>query len=335
MNLLFSCIGRRGYIVDFFRAVLEPEDRIIGTSNSPWTSGFSSCDLGVVLPDIKSPNYIPSVLRLCREQEVNALYSFFDLDISALSRHRRDFAALGVVPIIPSAEASDICFDKQRTCLFLQENGFHAPQTFSSLAEAGEAIRSGHLGFPLVIKPRHGYASKNLFWARNPKELEVFFHYVPGMLVQESLSGQEYHLDICTDLHGRVLAAVPKRKVSMRAGETDQAQVCDAPELMDFALRLGSALGEHGHVGPLDVDLFVDEDRIVVLELNPRFGGGYPLAHFSGADFPRLTLKMIRGESIDPQIGRFKSGVVMMKQYKLLMGEPDAFFGSIVNMREK
>jgi len=89
-------------------------------------------------------------------------------------------------------------------------------------------------------------------------------------------------------------------------------------------------------VGPLDVDLFVEGDRASVLEMNPRFGGGYPASHLAGADFPRLILRMIRGEPVEPEVGQFRSGVMMMKEYRILGWESlDAFVGDVqlVNLK--
>lgn len=326
MNILFSCIGRRGYIAEYFRSHLSPDDRIIGTGNREWTSGFRNCDLAFILPDIVSPNYIPTLIELCRNQKVDALLSFSDPDIDLISQHLNELRHAGVVPVIPSAAANKICFDKYSTYLFLKENGFNTPQTYIDFEEAIEAINTGQLAFPLIIKPRHGSASCNLFIARNKKELDVFFHYAPDMLIQEMINGQEYGFDICNDLQGHVLSVVPRRKIAMRSGETDQAETCNEPSLLDLGLRLGEKLG---HVGPLDVDLFVRGDRVFILELNPRFGGGYPLSHLAGADFPGLIVKMIKGEPVQPQIGQFRSGVIMMKEYKIYGGEISEFLTSI------
>lgn len=335
MNILLSCIGRRGYIADYFRAHLGPNDRIIGTSNTEWTSGFKACDLGVVMPDIQSPEYVPVLIELCREHQVDALLSFFDPDINVLSRHLDEFRAARVLPVIPSSKANDICFDKYGTYIFLREHdGLDAPETFLSLEEAVSAVEAGKATFPFVVKPRRGFASLNLFRASHNRELEVFFHYAPDMMIQEMLTGQECHLDICNDLRGQVLAVVPKRKISMRAGETDQAETCDDPDLIDLGLRLGRALGRYGHVGPLDVDLFVQDGRATILEMNPRFGGAYPASHLAGADFPRLLLDMIRGDEPEPRVGEFRSGAIMMKEYSILGGEPlDVFCSNVVHMR--
>jgi carbamoyl-phosphate synthase large subunit len=326
MNILFSCIGRRGYLAEYFRSHLSPDDRIIGTGNREWTSGFRNCDSAFIVPDIVSPNYIPTLIELCRDQKVDALLSFSDPDIDVISQHLNEFRSAGVVPIIPSPTANKICFDKYSTYLFLKERGFNKPQTYIDFEEAIKAINTGQLAFPLVVKPRHGSASCNLFIARNKKELDVFFHYVPDMLIQEMISGQDYGFDICNDLQGQVLSVVPRRKIAMRSGETDQAETSNDPILIELGLRLGKELG---HIGPLDVDVFVQGSEVFILELNPRFGGGYPLSHLAGADFPRLILKMIKGEPVQPQIGQFQPGIIMMKEYNICGGKITDFLTSI------
>jgi carbamoyl-phosphate synthase large subunit len=332
MNILFSCIGRRGYIAEYFRSHLSSDDRIIGTGNTKWTPGFRNCDLAFILPDIVSPDYIPTLITLCRDQKIDTLLSFSDPDIDVISRHLNEFRSAGVVPVIPSPAANKICFDKYQTYLFLKESGFNTPQTYLDFKEAINAIDTGRAAFPLVVKPRYGSASLNLFIARNAKELDVFFHYAPDMLIQEMVSGQEYGFDICNDFQGQVLSVVPRRKIAMRSGETDQAETCNDPSLIDLGLRLGEKLG---HVGPLDVDLFVRGNEAFILELNPRFGGGYPLSHLAGADFPRLILKIIKGEPVQPQIGQFRSHVIMIKEYNICGGEITDFTSAIQSLSER
>lgn len=334
MNILLSCIGRRGYIADYFRVHLAPGDRIIGTSNSRWTPGFSACDCGVILPDINSPDYVPALMTLCREQNVQTILSFFDPDIDVLAQHLGAFRALGMIPVLPSPEANHICFDKYRSYLFLREHGFSTPETFLDLKQALRAVAGGKVAFPLIVKPRYGFGSHNVFRAANAKELEVFFHYAPEMLVQEMATGQGFGSDILLDLQGQVVSVVPWRKISCRVGETDQSVTTDVPILMELALRLSQQLGRLGHVGPLDVDWILDDDNILVLEMNPRFGGGYPVSHLAGAGFPRLILKMLRGDSLEPQIGQFRPGVIMAKAYNILGGEGPDIFGPILDMRD-
>jgi carbamoyl-phosphate synthase large subunit len=284
------------------------------------------------MPDILSSDYIPTLITLCQEQKIHALLSFADPDIDVLSRRLDEFRTAGILPVIPNPGVNDICFDKYHTYLFLREHGFNTPETYIELEKAVSAIDAGKIAFPLMVKPRCGSASRSLFRARNVKELDVFFHYAPDMLIQEMMTGQEYGFDICNDFQGQVLSVVPRRKIAMRSGETDQAETCDTPSLIDLGLRLGEELR---HVGPLDVDLFVQGSKTFILELNPRFGGGYPLSHLAGADFPRLILKMIQGETVQPQIGQFRPGIIMMKEYNILGGEITEILGNVIKISWK
>ena len=102
MNLLLSCIGKRGYIAEYLREHLRHGERIIGTSNTPWTPGFQACDIGVLMPPIASDEYVPAVIEICGKHEVTGLLSFFDPDVITLARHRDAFTAAGV----PSPAAS-------------------------------------------------------------------------------------------------------------------------------------------------------------------------------------------------------------------------------------
>ena len=332
MNILLSCVGRRGYIADYFRPHLEPSDLIIGTSNDPHTHGFAACDLGVVLPDIADVNYIPILLELCQEQQIEVLLSFFDQDINKLSQHLPELRTVGVVPMLPSPQVNEICFDKYQTYTFLRECELNTPQTFAELGQAIKALDGGQIGFPLMIKPRYGFASHDIFRARNFDELNVFFHYAPDMIIQEMVSGQECSYDICLDLNGQVLSVVPKRKIFWRGGDSDM-ETSDHPALIEVGYRLGQALGKLGHIGPLDADLFLQGDKVSILEMNPRFGGGYPASHKAGADFPHLIIEMVRGNQPEPRIGEFQPGIVMLKGLDLLVGTPTNFLGSIISKR--
>ena len=320
MNILLSCIGKRGYLADYFRPHLGPKDRIIGTSNTWWTPGFASCDKGCVLPDINATEYIPSLVDLCRREQVDGLLSLFDPDIEVLSENLGVLRAAGVFPIVCSPEVSHICFDKYRTYLFLKEQQWDILATFTELRQAREAIDEQFLDFPVFVKPRFGYGSRDLFLARNVQELEAFFGYASDMIVQARAIGTEHHLDVCVDSSGQVISVVPKRKIRMRNGETDQAVTVAQAELMELGVHLGQTLGRLGHIGPLDVDVFADHHNITVLEMNPRFGGAYPASHLAGADFPRVIVSMLRGQRVEPCLGQFKSGIAMIKDHRILGG---------------
>ena len=318
MNLLFSCIGKRGYIADYFRPHLAPGDRIIATSNTPWTPGFRSADKGVLMPSYRSPEYRDAILELCEMERITGILSFMDEDVAILSGFERELKALGVTPILPPAEVAKMCLDKWKAHCFFESNRLATARSFIDLTAAKKAVAEGNLAYPLIVKPRSGFGSANTWVARSNKELEVFFEYQPDMLIQEMLGGDAYNIEILNDLDQRPIAVVPWRKFQSKLGETEQSITVESPELVEYGQKLGRLVG---HVGPMDVDLFVSDGVISILELNPRFGGGYPVSQLSGADYPGLIVSMLRGEDAMQTRKPYKPGVAMMKEIRPFGGD--------------
>jgi carbamoyl-phosphate synthase large subunit len=113
-----------------------------------------------------------------------------------------------------------------------------------------------------------------------------------AILFQEKLVGTEYGLDILNDLSGRPVQVYVKEKLAMRAGETDKAVLRQRPDLEELGFKIGKALK---HIGNLDVDIFEADGMFYLLEMNPRFGGGYPFSHMAGADFPAAIIAWLEG----------------------------------------
>ncbi|CBL46312.1 Conserved hypothetical protein [gamma proteobacterium HdN1] len=318
MNLILSCVGRRGYLAKMFRNV-DPSVRIIGTSSLKFTPGFHDCDENYVLPPIISDEYPEAVIQLCREKNATSLLSLYDADIDRLSRFRTEISACGTTPLLVSDPVSDRCFDKIQTAAFLGENGFSTPLTFADLESAEAALLRGSLTFPLMVKPRFGFGSAHLFRAHTLEELRVFFHYRKNMIIQQLIHGQEFGIDLLSDLNGHAISVAVKRKLAMRAGETDQAISVRNEQLESLAVNIVNILGA---IGPFDMDVFITEQGPCVLEMNPRFGGGYPFSHLAGADHPGKILRMLRGEALDLEVGVKKDGLIAMKEIDFRVGEP-------------
>ena len=327
MNLLLSCIGKRGYIADYLRPHLLPHEKIIGTSNTPWTPGFAQCDRGLLMPPIVSDEYAPAVLEACRRYEVGGLLSFYDPDVVALAGHRDTFAAIGVTAILPARACAEAAFDKWLTFLALREAGLPVPDTVISLAQAWEKIAAGQLRFPLVVKPRKGFGSANVFVARTPEQLTGFFSYADDMLVQPFVEGEEYDIDGLADLDGRVLNIVAWRKYLSRRGETEQAVTVQDDELIALGLQIAKTLG---CVGPMDVDFIRSPGgEATILDVNLRFGGGYPVSHLAGADFPGILVRLLRGLDAPPHVGVYRRGVCLLKGVSVMGGPIGRFMSGL------
>lgn len=136
------------------------------------------------------------------------------------------------------------------------------------------------------------------------------------ILIQERLYGQEYGLDVINDLDGRYVTTFAKLKLAMRAGETDRSVTVKNGQLE----RLGETIGQRlGHIGNLDCDVFVSKEHCYVLEMNPRFGGGYPFSHIAGANLPAALIAWANGEEPDTAWFRVEPNVRAAKCDRLVV----------------
>ncbi len=319
MNILLSCVGKRGYIADFFVKELGDQCKVVGTSNSRWTVGFDHCHKNCILPNVGSPEYIPALLELCQKEQIDTLLSFFDYDVYILSQHLDQFRAIGVTPIIPSPQVCTIAFNKYLTALFLEANGLPTPKTYMSLKKAMAALENGDLTFPVFVKPAFGYASKDLYRVYNLQDMITHFTNHKGMIIQEFIKGVEYSYDLFNDLEGKLVTMVCKRKILMRSGETDKSETIYNTKMMEIGKRLAEVVG---HVGPMDVDLMMQDGKPYILELNPRFGGGYPNSYYAGANYVKLIIDLVRRDqaALDKvKEVEFLVGSKMMKEPKLVV----------------
>jgi carbamoyl-phosphate synthase large subunit len=338
MNILLTCAGRRNYIVDYFKAALEQTGGNVYAANSnSYAAAFVPAEQSFLVPEIHHPDYIKTILQICTEYGISAIIPLFDIELPVLAEARNMFLSHGIQVIVSSPDVIKICYDKWETFKFLQQNGFQSPRTYIDLDSVNNAIDKKEIDFPLIIKPRWGMGSIGIMEIDNREELIVLYHKIekviqesylgyqsskePGqmILIQEKLTGQEYGLDVVNNLRGEYVTTFVKRKIAMRSGETDIAVTENDLELMDFGAKLAKKIN---HIANLDVDLFRTDKNCFVLEMNPRFGGGYPFSHLAGANLPAAIIAWLKNEKADPawftitpDITGFK-GIVPLKMTK-------------------
>lgn len=315
VNVLLTCAGRRNYLVRFFREALRPPGRVLAADTVESAPALAAADESFLLPPLSDPSYIDRLFDLCQRQAVRLLIPLHDQELPVVAAHTDRFVTNGIQPVVSTPEVIAICFDKWMMFEYFRQHGFAAAKTYRSLAAAHMALTRGELTFPLVIKPRHGSASAGIAIVGDEAELAMAWSLaqrrrVGTPLVQEFLAGTEYGLDIINDLDGRYVTTVVKRKLGMRAGETDRA----VTERDDRLERLGAQLGHAlRHVGNLDCDVLLTDTGCYAIDLNPRFGGGYPFSHAAGIRLPSALLAWVNGLSADPAWFRFEPGVMAAK----------------------
>ncbi|MBD2184928.1 ATP-grasp domain-containing protein [Planktothrix sp. FACHB-1355] len=315
MNVILTCAGRRNYLLKYFQAALGNRGKVFAGDVSIEAPTLQEADESFLLPPIYRSDYFDKLFDICQQKKVRLIIPLNDLELPSLAKQRDRFLAIGTIPAVSSPEVVDICFDKFATFKFLQNIGISAPKTYLSLASAREAIQKGEITFPVVVKPRWGSASIGIEYPQDEEDLELAYRFVKKsvmrsflaevsssdpdrcILIQERLSGQEHGLDIINNLDGAYITTFVKRKLTMRAGETDRAITVENEELKQLGAKIGQKLG---HIGNLDCDVIVGETGLCVLELNPRFGGGYPFSQIAGANIPAALIAWANGEEPDP-----------------------------------
>jgi|ERR1700719_706032 len=333
MNVMLTCAGRRNYLVEFFQEALRGRGLVFAADACTDAPALSQADKSFILPSLNHPAYVDTLLTICQRHRVFLLIPLNDLELRLLASHSARFLEVGTLPVISSPEVIQTCSDKWETFNFLKASNFEGPNSCLSLAEAREALAQRNLRFPLVVKPRWGSASIGIEYSDDDEELELNYRLARtrlprtslreisatdperSILIQERLCGQEYGLDIVNDLEGHHVCTFVKRKVAMRAGETDRA-ITVRDESLE---KVGEAIGRKlGHIGMLDCDAIVTEGACHVLDLNPRFGGGYPFSHMAGANLPAALIAWANGEQPDANWLMVEPNVMTCKCDKLV-----------------
>lgn len=332
MNILFTCAGRRTYLLKYFKENMAEGDKVVATDMQLSASALQAADVKLQVPAVYDPEYVNITLNICKEQKIDALISLNDLELPILAENKAKFEALGVKVIVSDPQVIDIAFDKYKTAQWVESLGLVAPKTYVRLADVKEALAKGEIEFPLFMKPRWGSGSIGLESIADMEELDIYYNLLMKkikktilatasvgdeyIMIQEKLTGSEFGLDIMNDLNGKNVAVSVKQKLAMRAGETDKAVTVDLPEVREMGKKIGEALG---HIGNLDVDIMQRADgAYCVLELNPRFGGGYPFSYEAGVNMPKAIIQWVKGEEVDPAILQPEYGKMFAKNDYLM-----------------
>ena len=332
MNVLFTCAGRRTYLLKYFKKNLAEGDRVVATDMQLSAPALQVADVKLQVPAVYDPEYVNITLNICKEQQIDVLLSLNDLELPILAENKARFEELGVKVIVSDPQVIDIAFDKYKTAQWVESLGLVAPKTYVRLEDAKKALAAGEIEFPLFMKPRWGSGSIGLESIADMEELDIYYNLLMKkikktilatasvgdeyIMIQEKLTGSEFGLDIMNDLNGKNVGVSVKQKLAMRAGETDKAVTVDLPEVREMGRKIGEALG---HIGNLDVDIMQRADgAYCVLELNPRFGGGFPFSYEAGVNMPKAIISWVKGEEVDPAMLQPEYGRIFSKNDYLM-----------------
>lgn len=315
MNILITNIGRRGYLVDYFREAITPNEKIYTSDCDATASGLYGNNDGFFIlpkPVDDEKKYVTKLMNLCIDKDIKLVVPVIDPEIFILSAYKDQFYEKGIIILVSDRKVLDICYDKELMNDFLLKNSFLVPKSYYSLSSFENDYNKSQVGFPVYLKPIKGSGSVETYKVDNFATLRPLFH--DGMMIQECLIGNEYGVDTLNTFSKSPVRCVIKRKVSMRSGETDKSITVENTNIQNLFLLLAKKLG---HIGNLDADVIETTHGLYVIDLNPRFGGGYPATYAAGENYPSLIIKMIKGESVEENFDGYAKNLLVMKEIKI------------------
>jgi carbamoyl-phosphate synthase large subunit len=310
-NILFTSAGRRVSLIRQFRKALQDlrlPGKLITTDLQKNAPAPFVADVREQVPRVTDPAYIDILKEICLRHRIRLVIPLIDTELHLLAPHKQDFAEMGITLLVSEPEVNAICFDKRSTAMFFQQAGVRTP----AILDPSKILTDQAAVYPVLLKPADGSCSVGVYKIHNARELEFFTDYVPNAIVQEYIVGQEHTLDVLVDFNGRVRSVVPRLRMETRAGEVSKGATVKNSAIITAGKKVVDALP--GALGCITVQCFLTpEGDIVFIEINPRFGGGFPLSAEAGADFPRWIIEMMLGQDPKMEIDDWQDGLVMLR----------------------
>lgn len=311
LNILILSCGTRNKIVQYFKKEISGKGNIIATDCSGLAPALYDADKHYIVPRIDETGYIDVILSICKENNVKAVLSLIDPELNLLAKHKQKFLDMGTVPIVSDLDVVELCFDKYKMFQFLVRNGFETVKSYIDKDEFYSDVSSGIIDYPVFVKPIRGSASININKVTSREEIELLFSKFDTLMIQEYMDGTEFGADVYIDMiSGDPVTIFLKRKIQMRAGETEKSVSFKDKQLFEIIKNFVKAVGLRGVI---DIDIFKVNDEYYISEVNPRFGGGYPHAYECGVNVPEMIINNINGNINNCTIGEYEEGINMMK----------------------
>lgn len=286
-NILITSAGKRVTLVRLFKKELGeyfPEGKVYTTDMNPQMAPAGIVSDGCFkVSRATTEGYADEIMQLCLEYDISVVIPTIDSELLVLSENKQKLLRWGIYVVVPDIEFIRLCRDKRRTSALFQELDIRIP----------EPRDKNHPVYPMFAKPYDGSLSKDLYIIHCPEELtpEIMNH--PKLIFMEYIDKSEYKeftVDLYFGKDNRLLSIVPRERVEIRAGEINKG-FTRKNYLVEYLKKRMAYM--KGVVGCICIQLFyreTDKD-VVAIEINPRFGGGFPLSYYSGANYPSYIVR--------------------------------------------
>lgn len=311
MNILILSAGTRNKIVQYFKKAVGLNGKIVVTDMSELAPAVYEGDVFYKVPSIADENYIDIILNICKKEKINGVVSLIDPELSLLAKNKEKFNSVGTVVVGSDYELCEMALNKMKMFEWLSAHNYKCAKSYVDKNEFYKDVEKGKINYPVFVKPICGSASISISKVYDRETIELLFKQNDNLIIQEFLDGQEIGVDVYIDIINKnVISIFAKKKIVMRAGETDKS-VSFRDEKLLFLIE--KFVKECGWLGEIDIDVFEINGEYFISEVNPRFGGGYPHAYECGCNHMNYIVNNLKGKENISSIGNYKENIFMLK----------------------
>jgi carbamoyl-phosphate synthase large subunit len=284
------------------RALTNVGHHAIGVDADPRAAGLSLATEAHVIPTADNEAFGGAIVTVVDETRPEALVATVSEEIGALHDLHDLLTDRGVATWLPPTAAVSVCMDKWKFARVLRDDGIPTPAT-------GLGDIHGIDG-PWVVKPRFGRGSRDVYLVDDPMELAWACRRTPEPIVQSRATGREFTADVLVDHTGQVAACIPRWRLETKAGISTKGETFADASVDAVVARTVDTVGLRG---VSNLQGFRDDHGVSVVEVNPRFSGGLPLALAAGADLVGEFLRGALGQPLRPERLKYRTGVRMTR----------------------
>ena len=310
-NLLILSAGTRNKIVQYFKRAVGDKGKVVATDMSELAPAVYEADKFYKVPRMTEEGYIDVIFDICKKENIDGILTLIDPELSLLAKNKKQFDEIGVTVIGSSYELCERALDKMSMYEWLTSRGYNCAKSYTDKTAFFADVEAGIIGYPVFVKPIRGSASIAISKVYDKETVDLLFEHNDNLMIQEFLNGQEIGADVYIDaISGETTSVFLKKKLLMRAGETDKAVSFKCNKLFDLIEKF---VKDSGWRWQIDIDIFDIDGEYYISEVNPRFGGGYPHAYECGCDHMTMILNNLAGIKNHRRVGEYEEGVYMMK----------------------
>jgi carbamoyl-phosphate synthase large subunit len=294
IRVLITSAGRRVRLVENFK-----KHAITFTCdiNPTFSAACQVSDKYFKVPRVDNSEYIKTLKDICKKEKINIIVPTIDTELSILASVKEEFKKEGILIAVSDKEICETFYLKDRTEKFFNKFGFKTPKIIKDLKSAK---------YPLFAKLNNSSLS---IGAKKVNSFDEAKLLKGNYVFQEFIDGVEYTVDTFFTKDG-VKCIVPRERYEVRCGEVSKAITRKDKTIIKEIKKLSTFL--KGAYGVLTIQLFKKNEEIIFIEINPRFGGGYPLSFLAGADFAKMLIDDYLGKKLSYFEG-WRDNLIMLR----------------------